>query len=435
MTDPLRSLRARIDDRSAEIAVVGLGYVGLPVACVFAGAGFQVTGIDILKERVNLVNSGRSPIESEEPGLTELLSEVVRSARLRASTDFAAVGSADVVTINVQTPVNLDQRPDYLALSSATRSLAAFLKPGALVIVESTVSPGTTLGVVKPILEEVTGTREGVGFFLGACPERVMPGKLLSNIRTVARVCGGTNTEVAETMRAFYEHVVEAEIDCAGVTTAELVKVVENTYRDVQIAFANEIALVCADLGEDVWHIRHLVNKVPYRDMHNPGGGVGGHCIPKDPWLLAAAVQSSLRLIPAARAVNDGMPLEIARIVAAAVAALERSGNSEPHRHGRVLLLGLAYLPESDDDRNSPSAALANELRRLGMEVVVHDPFVPGYLSNLDDVATKCEVAVLMVPHSVYDALSLNVPFFIDARRLADARRRLDELTGQPAHA
>jgi UDP-N-acetyl-D-mannosaminuronic acid dehydrogenase len=428
MTDSLATLRAKVDNRTAHIAVIGLGYVGLPVACVFAAAGFKVTGIDILQERVDAINAGESPLEGEEPGLGDLLREVVARRQLTASTDYTGIATADVVTLNVQTPVDPEQRPDYSALTAASRSVGTHLRDGALVIVESTVSPGTTLGVVKPVIEAASKGREGMSFFIGACPERVMPGKLLSNIRTVARVCGGTSLEVAETMRALYAHVVAADIDCAEVTTAELVKVVENTYRDVQIAFANEIALVCADLGEDVWRVRELVNKVPYRDMHSPGGGVGGHCIPKDPWLLAASVKSGLRLIPAARAVNDSMPLEIARLVKRALEALGHDGS--PDRQGRVLLLGLAYLPESDDDRNSPSAVLASELRLKGAEVVIHDPFVPGYQADAIELAAASDVTVLMVNHKAYEGFRSANGFFVDARHLSDARRRLDLLVG-----
>jgi UDP-N-acetyl-D-mannosaminuronic acid dehydrogenase len=435
MRDSLQELHARIEDRSAKIVVVGLGYVGLPVACTFAAAGFTVTGIDIVEQRVQQVNSGVSPIGGDEPGLADLLREVVDKGKLVASSDFSVVALADVVTINVQTPVNSDQRPDYQALSAAVRSIGAYLKPGALVIVESTVSPGTTLGLVRSILEETRGAKEGAGFFLGACPERVMPGKLLANIKSVARVCGGSSPAVAEAMRAFYRHVVAAELDCTGVTAAELIKVVENTYRDVQIAFANEIALVCADLGVDVWKVRDLVNKVPYRDMHMPGGGVGGHCIPKDPWLLAAAVSSNLRLIPAARAVNDGMPIEIAKIVQAASEFLAQSRPADAKRKGRVLLMGLAYLPDSDDDRNSPTAAVAAELQRMGLEFVIHDPLVPGYQSDLNELIASSSIAVLMVPHTRYESLTPDVPFFVDARRLAEARQRLSELSLQPAHA
>jgi UDP-N-acetyl-D-mannosaminuronic acid dehydrogenase len=426
MTGALSDLREKLADGTAHVAVIGLGYVGLPVACVFADAGFRVTGIDILQPRVDAINSGISPLESEEPGLGDLLRRVVAIGRFTASTDYAETATADVVTLNVQTPVDPEQRPDYSALISASRSIGTYLKDGALVIVESTVSPGTTLGVVKPEIEAASGGREGESFFIGACPERVMPGKLLSNIRTVARVCGGSSPEVAETMQTLYAHVVAADIDRAEVTTAELVKVVENTYRDVQIAFANEIALVCADLGEDVWRVRELVNKVPYRDMHSPGGGVGGHCIPKDPWLLAASVKSGLRLIPAARAVNDGMPFEVARIVTRVLDALGHG--EESNGRGRVLLLGLAYLPESDDDRNSPSAVLASELRLKGIEVSIHDPFVPGYQGDALELAASCDVTVLMVNHRAYDTFRLANGFFVDARHLADARRRLDQL-------
>jgi UDP-N-acetyl-D-mannosaminuronic acid dehydrogenase len=425
----LIALSAGIESRDAVIGVVGLGYVGLPVALTFTSAGFRVIGVDVDGERLERIGRGINPIEGDEPGLSELLREAIDKGRLEVSDDHEALRNASVVTINVQTPVGEDQRPDTSALVAASRSLGAHISPGTLVIVESTVAPGTTMGLVRPMIEETSGLVEGEGFFIGSCPERVMPGRLLANIRSVPRVCGGSTPEVAKTMRQLYSTVVEAKIDTASVTTAELVKVVENTYRDVQIAFANEVALVCADLGEDVWRVRELVNKVPFRHMHYPGGGVGGHCIPKDPWLLADSSTRELRLIPAARAVNDGMPAEIAQLAKAASEHLIEDG--EPRELARrVLVLGYAYLPETDDARNSPSAALTEELHRLGLEADVHDPFVPGFQGDVDQMAESVSTVVTMVHHAAYRDLDLHSKFQIDAQRLSDARARLTTAIG-----
>ncbi|MBN1887081.1 MAG: nucleotide sugar dehydrogenase [Thermoflexales bacterium] len=421
----LQALETKIKSRQAIIGVIGLGYVGLPVACAFAQAGFSVIGIDIKAERAVAINAGSNPIEGEEPGLAELLAEVIQAGRLRATSDYAELAGADVVLIDVETPVDDDHRPRYAALRAACRSLGAVIKPGALIVVESTIAPGTIERVVRPLLEEASGRRANVDFYLGACPERVMPGKLLANLRTLSRVCGGSTPETAQVMVSLYRTIVQAELDAADPITAELVKTTENAYRDVQIAFANEVALICEAAGGDVWRVRELVNKSPFRAMHLPGAGVGGHCIPKDPWLLAhgAAGQAPLRLIPAARAVNDGMPLHVAEL---SVAALANAG-VEPGK-ARVAVLGYAYLEDSDDTRNSPSQALEAELRRLGVELRIHDPWVAPYQGDVLECIQGCDAVVVMVAHSAYKTLSLaalkaalRTPILIDGRRAFDA--------------
>ena len=420
----LPELQAKIESRRAVLGVIGLGMVGLPVACTFAQAGFRVVGIDLKPERVAAINAGHSPIEGDEPGLSELLGAVVEAGTLRASTDYAQLAQADVVTINVETPVDARHAPDYRALESACRSLGAVMQPGTLVIVESTVAPGTTGRVVRPLLEQASGLRAGHGFYLGACPERVMPGRLLANLRMVSRVCGGDDAATAAVMVALYRQIVLADLDSTDTLTAELVKTAENAYRDVQIAFANEVALICEASGADVWRVRELVNKTPSRDMHLPGAGVGGHCIPKDPWLLASAAGPGvpLRLIPAARAVNDAMPAHVVALLADGLASRGREVAGS-----RIAVLGYAYLEESDDARNSPSESLVAQLHALGAESFVHDPFVAAYQCDLLELAAGCDAAVLMVAHKAYRALdlallraALRTPLLVDGRHLYD---------------
>jgi UDP-N-acetyl-D-mannosaminuronic acid dehydrogenase len=331
------------------------------------------------------------------------------------------------VLINVETPVDHDHRPRYAALAAACRQLGPVLQKGALVIVESTIAPGTIDQVVRPLLEEASGMRAHADFYLGACPERVMPGKLLSNLRGMSRVCGGGTPETAQTMLALYRQIVQAELDAADPLTAELVKTTENAYRDVQIAFANEVALICEACGADVWRVRELVNKSPSRAMHLPGSGVGGHCIPKDPWLLAhaAAGAAPVPLIRAARAVNDRMPLHVAEITAAAVGEAGRR-----MAQSRIAILGFAYLENSDDTRNSPSAACVARLRELGAEVVIHDPWVAEYQGELLERVRGCDAVVAMVGHRAYQGLDLDALraalrtlILVDGRGLFDAAR------------
>ena len=421
----IKKLHAKIEGKEAKLAVIGLGYVGLPVACAFAQAGFDVLGIEIKEDRVAKINAGHSPIEGEEPGLNALLAEVVQSKKLQASSDYQALTNRDVILIDVETPVDENHIPQYHALRSVLKSLGPVLKDGAMVIIESTIAPGTMRGLVCPLLEEGSGKKVNRDFFLGNCPERVMPGKLLSNLHTLSRVVGGGTPETADAMAALYRHIVAADLDPVEWITAELVKTVENAYRDVQIAFANEVALISESLGGNVWKVRELVNKSPSREMHLPGSGVGGHCIPKDPWLLAYGVQEKdvpLKLIPAARGVNDAMPGHVATLTRE---ALETHGINP--QNAKVLVLGYAYLEESDDTRNSPSQTLVKVLEAEGVEVRIHDPFVPAFTGDLYEQAKACDAAILMVKHSMYKALDLAVlqenmrtPILIDTRRILE---------------
>lgn len=433
----LEKLRAQIEDKSARLAVIGLGYVGLPVAASFAQAGFDTLGVDIVQERVDKINAGGNPIEGREPGLAELLKIVNSSGRLRATTDYEDLRDRDIVLISVETPVSQNNKPEYQALRKVLVSLAKNLKEGALVIIESTLSPGTMHSLVQAVLESESGKLAGRDFYLGHCPERVMPGKLLQNLRQMNRVVGGTTPETAEAMVALYRHFVQGDLDMTDLVTAELVKTTENAYRDVQIAFANEVALISEAVGGDVWKVRELVNKSPGRHMLLPGAGVGGHCIPKDPWLLAHAAEGKdfpLRLIPAARAVNDSMPAHVFSLLKE---ALQKAGREISG--ARILVMGYAYLENSDDTRNSPSAALVELLQQAGAHPVVHDPYVPGYQGDLLEMATGCDAAVLMVKHDEYAELDLtalgeaiSTGVLVDGRGFY--RHRVAELTDLVHH-
>jgi UDP-N-acetyl-D-mannosaminuronic acid dehydrogenase len=423
----LESLRSAVAERSARIGVIGLGYVGLPAACMFANAGFKVNGVDLDGPRTETINSGRSPIEGDEPGLAELVKQVVESQHLRASTSYSDLAHADVVLICVETPVDADHMPRFKALKSACSQLGPVLKEGAVVIVESTIAPGTIDSVVRPGLEEASGRSAGDSFHLGHCPERVMPGKLLRNMRTMSRVCGGSSAEVSDLMIALYSTFVEGELDGADCLTAELVKTAENSYRDVGIAFANQLALIAERAGGDAWRVRELVNKVPGRHVLLPGGGVGGHCIPKDSWLLAAALGTEAEdsLLGVARRINDGMPVHVAALVEELVGG---SGQA------RVAVLGYAYLENSDDTRNSPSAALVDVLSSRGFEIVIHDPFVREYEGDVMGVLREADCAVLMVAHTAYRGLDLKAAAGImRAPALVDARGFFDRAALQSA--
>ena len=417
----LAELRQAIEAKTAKLAVIGMGYVGLPVAAMFAKAGFQTTGVDIDAARVDMINRGENPIKGVEPGLDELIAEV--RGKLVCTTDYAALREADFITISVQTPVEQsDHRPRYAHLKAALQALGAVLKPGAVVVVESTLAPGTAQRLVIPTLEEAGGGKAGVHFWVGHCPERVMPGKLLWNIANLDRVVGGQTPEVAEVMVALYRHVVAGALDPTDLLTAELVKTTENAYRDVQIAFANEIARICEALGGDVWKVRALVNRSPGRSMHYPGAGVGGHCITKDSWLLIANVPESVAptLLPTARRVNRAMPGHVADLTEAVL-----SDRGVAVGDASVAVLGYAYRENTDDTRDTPSQAYIDIMRAKGAELRIHDPFVPPYQSDLDTVLRGADAAVILVAHDLYcqkdwgGALKLmRTPALVDARHV-----------------
>lgn len=424
MSGTLLNLHERIAQRQITLGVVGLGYVGLPVACVFAEAGFRVVGVDLKAERVATINAGHSPIEGYEPGLADMLARVVARESLTATTDFGALARADVILVSVETPVDAHHRPAYDALKAACRSIGTVLAPGALVVIESTIAPGTMERVVRPLIESASGRTLNEGFFLGHCPERVMPGKLLNNLRNLSRVCGGSTPETSAAMIALYRTIVQADLDAADCVTAELVKTAENAYRDVNIAFANEVALVCEATGGDFLRVRELVNKSPGRNLLFAGGGVGGHCIPKDPWLFAYGLDgyAQLRLIPAARAVNNHMPRHVADMTARALEAMGRDLTVS-----KVAVLGYAYMEESDDTRNSPSEDLIAHLRDLGADIVIHDPWIAPYQGDLYATIAGCDAVIIMVAHKAYRTLdlhhvrnALHTPVIIDARRVID---------------
>lgn len=387
-----------------SVCIVGLGYVGTPLAAKLATVGFRVLGLDRDARKVRAIQKGRSPIGGREPRLGDLVRRAVKSGRLTASRDPSVVGEADLVIICVATPFDAGRnKPDYRSLLAAVRAVGKNLRRGAVVAIESTLAPGTTKRVVRPALERATGGKTGTAFHLAHCPERVTPGRLLANLETLNRVIGAEDRTAADACRQVYRRVTRGRIDITDPTTAEVVKTTENAYRDVQIAFANEVALASETLGVDVYRVRDLVNKVPFRQMHLPGAGVGGHCLPKDGLLLGFGAGSgkATRLIRLAREVNDAMPAHMARLTRRALSgAIKR-------KRPRVLVLGYAFLGDSDDTRNTPASPLIAALRRRGMQVRVHDPFaqIPKSVRRQRALIKGCrwaDAVVLVTDHTAY---------------------------------
>ena len=413
-----------------NIVIIGTGYVGIPVAAMFADKGFNVVGINRTKEKVDLINKGLCPIEGDEPNLPELINKVVKKKKLIATTDYSACKNADAILICVETPFDSDKwEPRYDSLKSALKSVAENLSKGTLVIVESTIAPTTMETLVKPILENTSKMKAGVDFLLGNCPERVMPGKLLYNIENLSRVCGGINPETRERMLELYSSIVKGELYPTDCITAEVVKTAENAYRDVEIAFANEVALICEKLGINVYEVRELVNKAPYRNMHLPGAGVGGHCLPKDSLLLSYGVKGIMtpELMILARNLNNKMPEHTAKLL---LDTLKEKGIDIKGK--KITICGFAYLENSDDTRNTPSLGVINELKKKGAIVQIHDPFVKSYerLEIKKDFYKSVEdsnALVFVTAHSEYRNLDLNkikklmdTPIIIDGRNIFD---------------
>jgi UDP-N-acetyl-D-mannosaminuronic acid dehydrogenase len=413
-----------------KVAVVGLGYVGIPLAALLASKGYDVVGIDILEDRVSQMNRGDLPLKGEEPGLAELVSKVVRRGKLRATTSYEACGDRTAIFVCVDTPIDADRRPDYTKLRDATKAIGRHMRRGSMVVVESTLAPGTMLGIVAEMLELESGMKLGRDFKLAHCPERVMPGRLLHNITTYDRVIGGLDGATLRRASAIYSKLTKGRLHTTDLTTAEIVKTAENAYRDVQIAFANEVALISEKLGADAYEVRRLVNTCPFRDMHIPGAGVGGHCLPKDPWLLVhSGREANPRLIPIARAVNDSMPFHVVDL---AVDAMRTAGRRL--EDSVVAVMGASFLQDSGDPRNSPSIPVIESLK-CSKELRVHDPYldeIAGVRVRKDagEVLSGADLAIFMVSHKAYQRIGpaalrrlMRTPVVVDGRNMFSAEK------------
>ncbi|MCG2828814.1 nucleotide sugar dehydrogenase [Methanothermobacter sp. K4] len=389
-----------------RIAVFGLGHIGLPTAALFARAGFDVTGIDISTETVEKVNIGKSPVP--EPGLDELVAEVVGKGKLRATVDgVSAAEESNVMVVVVPTPVNSDNTSDLSAVISATETISEGLKRGDLVIIESTVPPGACENVVLPILEK-TGLRASRDFGLAYTPERALPNNTLHEMQNNARVIGGIDGRSAEMAAQLYGKVTRGEVIVVDdIITAEMVKLMENTYRDTNIALANELAVICESLGIDAIKAIEAANHHPRVNLHTPGPGVGGHCLSIDPYFIVEMAEKHgvpARLIRTAREVNESMPFHVLEIIRD---ALESEGRGLAG--SRVGVLGVAYKGDVADARETPTRPLVAALISEGADVIVNDPHVDPVLIKKMGVepvsleeALESDCVVLMTDHSEY---------------------------------
>jgi UDP-N-acetyl-D-mannosaminuronic acid dehydrogenase len=415
--------RSAVTDGRVPVAVYGLGKMGLPLAAVFASVTGNTTGVDIDEGRVAAINDGQCPVE-REPGLSALIDRTVEDGSLRAVTDGArAAAAARLHVVIVPTLVEDDGTPDLSLLRAAVETVAAGLEPGDVVCLESTVPPGTTRSVVEPLLAAESGC-DPDSFGLAFCPERTASGRALRDIGgSYPKVVGGVDDESTRVARLVYELITTNEVlAVSDATTAEAVKVFEGVYRDVNIALANELATFADELGIDVREAIATANSQPYCDLHTPGPGVGGHCIPYYPHFLIEGLSTPTPLLEQARHINDSMP---AFTVGKVVDGLRTAG--VPLREATVGVLGLAYRPGVAETRESPGVAIGDLLREIGMEVRAADPVVGvrehGFepLESLDD--DTLDAVVYVTAHEEFASIRWDE---IDSLVVVDGRAALD---------
>ncbi|WP_448335322.1 UDP-N-acetyl-D-mannosamine dehydrogenase [Bellilinea sp.] len=402
------------------ICVLGLGYIGLPTASTFATHGLKVVGVDVNPQIVNGLQNGH--LHLYEPGLRTLVQAALRSGNLIVAQQPQP---ADAFIIAVPTPFYEDKRADMRAVQSASEAIVPHLRKGNLVILESTSPPLTTVNLVAPILEK-SGLKAGEDFYLAYSPERVLPGQILRELIENARIIGGVNPESAQAGRDLYSIFVRGEIILTDATTAEMVKLMENTYRDVNIAIANEFSRLADRFGVDVWDAIRLANRHPRVNILSPGPGVGGHCISVDPWFLVEAAPDLTPLIRTARKVNDDQPRFVVQLARQILGDL--SGR-------RIAALGLAYKPNVDDLRESPAVEVVHLLQSAGAQVRAFEPYKTNYAFNgvastnsLQTAIEEAELLILLVAHDQFKNLNPQ-----EVARMTAAKMVLDTVNGWKA--
>jgi UDP-N-acetyl-D-glucosamine dehydrogenase len=403
-----QTLLNKLDNREARVAVVGLGYVGLPLAVEFALEGFTVTGLDLDERKVDLLNKGVSYIPDVP---TEQVAPLVKAGKLRATTQYADLSEADTINICVPTPLRQTKEPDMSYVISAIDSIAEVAHEGMLVVLESTTYPGTTEEIIQPKLE-AQGLKAGETVFVAFSPERIDPGNQVYQVRNTPKVVGGITPDCSEIAGKLYSTAVNTVVPVSSPTAAEMVKLLENTFRAVNIGLVNEMAVMCDKLGLDVWEIIDAAASKPFGFMpFYPGPGLGGHCIPIDPHYLSWKLKTlnyNARFIELASEINTSMPLYVLDKITDAL-----NDASKSVRGAKVTVLGVAYKRDIDDVRESPALDLIMLLHNKGAEVCFHDPHVPSV--RLDGAGTMqsseydaallsaADCVVIVTDHSSYD--------------------------------
>ncbi len=422
------SLQRKIASREAHVCVIGLGYVGLPLAVELAHVGFAVTGLDTNPARVEALSRGESYIADVA---NDDLRAVVQGGRLRATTDYAALDDADAVFICVPTPFTATRAPDLSFVLDAARGIAAHLRPGQLIVLQSTTYPGTTEDEVLPILES-TGLKAGADFHLAFSPERINPGDRQHTVRNTPKVVGGLTRRCAELAALLLGQLHPSVHIVSSPRAAEMTKLLENIFRSVNIALVNEMALLCERMGIDVWEVIEAASTKPFGFMpFYPGPGVGGHCIPVDPYYLlwkAREYDFHTKFIELAAEVNQEMPYHVVERVGEALNA-----QGKTIRGARILLLGVAFKKDVDDARNSPAERIAELLLAKGAELQYNDPHIPRFSVGGDvfyptkvmlestpltrETLREADCAIILAAHSAYDFawIAAEAPLIVDA--------------------
>ena len=416
----------KISKREGTIGVVGLGYVGFPLALSLADEGFKVIGVDIDQKRIDGFNRGKLIFGGSEPGLKKLLSKVGKSGECKFSTKYNELKDCDVIVISVQTPLRVGMLvPDYRILKSAVKSVAKIISSGALLVVQSTIAPGTSKSIIQPIVEEVSKKTLGKNLFYAYVPERIMPGRTLDTLKNMPRIIGADNENSRKAATALYKYVTNADIDSASVISAEISKTAENSYRFIEINFANALALLCEKHGASYQDVRRLANKHENVKLLWPGVGIGGHCIPKDPWLLAWNNRQSLMgsLFSIGKKINQSMPAHTIELI-----KLGLNKISLKIKGAEIAVLGVSYREGSDDIRSSPANTVISLLAKMGAKLTIHDSEIPKYHGqNLAEVVKNKHAVVVLTAHEEYRKFSLNklksllkYPLIIDGRQTWD---------------
>ncbi|MBY0063678.1 MULTISPECIES: nucleotide sugar dehydrogenase [Priestia] len=380
-----------------KLCVVGLGYIGLPTAVMFANHGLYVHGVDVNEKAVELIKNKQLHIE--ENGLQERLESAVDNGHFTVGT---TAEEADIFIIAVPSPINEDKTANLNYVREATKSIVPYVRKGNLVILESTVPPRTVEDVMLPVLKE-TGLELGSELFVSHSPERVIPGKVFEELVNNDRIVGGINEESSRLTVELYKTFVKGNIHVTDATTAEMVKVIENTYRDVNIAFANELAKISEKIGVNAWEAIKLANYHPRVNIHLPGPGVGGHCIAVDPWFLTELQPELAKIISLSRQTNDSMP-EYTALKTKSL--LDEKGI----QHGRVAVLGLAFKGNIDDMRESPSTDVLHHLEKLGVDYTAFDPHIKEnkierQTQSLDEAVAHADVLLILTDHNEFKEL------------------------------
>jgi len=393
-----------------------LGYIGLPTATMFSCYGHKVIGVDVNEKVVNNINKGKIIIE--EPNLEEIVEDVVKKGNLIAS---ISPKESDVFIISVPTPIKDDKTSDMSYVISATKSIVKYLKEGNIVVLESTSPVGTTEEVVKPIIEE-SGLKVGRDIMLGYCPERVIPGKIIYELKNNDRVIGGIDKKSAEEIRKIYKTIVDGNIYLTDCKTAELCKLMENTYRDVNIALSNELLLICDKLNINVWEVIEYSNKHPRVNLHTPGPGVGGHCLAVDPWFIIEKEPELSNIIKSSRLLNDSMPEYVYNKIDKIL---------QKDKSKKITILGITYKANTDDMRESPIIKLIDKLLKNNYNVKVFDPYIKDFQINCQSILEACkdsDLLILGVNHDYFKNLPLDeIKTTMKGNLILDIRNFLDK--------